>query len=235
MSRLSQKPSHYEWLIIVEGPNDAGTYKYYLYTDGEPKVCHIEHVGGGNSAKNMSTWNPKLIMALNNNLARKGFKGVILVIDSDENSSNPFRDYKRNETVRYNEYKPIPRRDASGDFWHIDEFDKAESGNNIFLRGVSAPSTASGALETELLSAYRFPIEGQNEYCSLTNIIKRATTEWNIPKNGDGKHWWEANETAKMDKFIYSALRNGFITVDKKPILPTAPDVITRIQKAMNM
>ncbi|MDR0381416.1 MAG: hypothetical protein LBH86_05425 [Oscillospiraceae bacterium] len=67
----------------------------------------------------------------------------------------------------------------------------------------------------------------------MTGIIKKATTKWAIPNNDDGKLWWELNEKAKMDKFIYTALRKGFATAGKKPNMPAEPNVMTHIRAAM--
>ena len=100
-------------------------------------------------------------------------------------------------------------------------------------KGINIPRDDTGCLETELLASYGFPVKSQDEYESLIDIIKRATTIWGIPDNKDGNPWWGINEKAKMDKFIYAALRHGFKVVDKTPPLPKEPDVIENIRIAM--
>ena len=225
-----KRPSHYEWLLIVEGSTDVGVFKNYLCDNNSSAACYIHHAGGKNLAKNMPIWNQKLLDTLQNDLGKTGFKGVIIIIDSDDDNDNPFDDYIRSDKIQYRGNKPSPYMDSSGSFWHLDDLIGVEC---IPLRGVNVPFVDSGGLETELLSAHGFPIKGQAEYDSLTKIIKRTTKEWNIPDNNDGNPWWKINETTKMDKFIYIALKEGFTALDKKPKLPDNLDVITRIRKAM--
>jgi len=101
------------------------------------------------------------------------------------------------------------------------------------IKGIIVPKTGNGCLETELLTAYGFPVEHQPEYPTFNAIIKNATTAWKIPKNEDGKHWWEINEKAKIDKFIYAALRQGFKVCAKAPTLPREPCVISKLRTTM--
>jgi hypothetical protein len=180
----------------------------------------------------MGAWDSKHIGTLRNDIGRTGFKGVIIVIDSDDNSESPFENYRRNAGLTYSDDKPICVEDSSGAFWLLD---RIKDRSLLPVIGINVPRTDSGCLETDLLSAYGFPTTQQPEYGSFTNIIKRATTEWKIPYNDDGKPWWEINEKAKMDKFIYSALREGFKVSDKKPALPNEPKVINDIRVAMDL
>jgi len=121
--------------------------------------------------------------------------------------------------------------DVSKTFWYLDSFSGADC---IPLRGVNMPFIDRGGLETELLMAYGFPTKGQPEHSCFIDIVKRATKEWNIPNNKDGNPWWTKNETAKMDKFIYAAFREGFITSEKMPVPPIKdPAVINHIRRAM--
>ena len=59
-------------------------------------------------------------------------------------------------------------------------------------------------------------------------------TIWKIPNNDDNKTWWEINEKAKMDKFIYTALSEGFNVSGKKPVLPNEPNIISNLRIAMS-
>jgi len=221
---------HYEWLVVVEGNTDVGVFKKY-FDDSSHFLCNILHAGGS-ILKNMPMWSQKLIMTLKTDLARDMFRGVILVVDSDDNSSNPFDDYVRSDDsdIRYIGDKSNPFVDLTETYWNLDNI----IGHNIIpIRGINMPFLNHGGLESELLSAYGFPTRGQPEYSVFVEIIKCATTKWGIPKNKNGTPWWTENETAKMDKFIYSALEKGFVTSKKTPALPCNPDIITRIQKAM--
>ena len=225
--------SRYEWLVIVEGSTDVGVFKSYLINNNSTISCHIEHVSGKNMVMNMPTWTPRLLTTLKTALGRVGFKGVILVVDSDDDYCNPFNGYVRGGQVQYIAGEPCPRKDSSGDFWQLDTFIGVDY---IPLKGVNMPNIANGGLETELLEAYGFPTKKQSEYSKFTDIVKHATNVWNIPDNNDGSKWWANNETAKMDKFIYLALKEGFSKVATHPQLPpNNPDVITRIQKAMTV
>jgi len=222
-----KRQNQYEWLIIAEGNSDIAIYKKYL----EDLSFHIIGMGGKGNSINMNAWNSNCIENLKNDLGRTGFKGLILVIDSDDNSISPFKDYKRGADFSYINNQPALKKDASGAFWHLDNLKGKET---LSIKGINVPRTTTGCLETELLSAYGFPIKSQPEYNSLVDIIKQTTSKWNIPNNNDGKPWWEINEDAKMDKFIYYALRRGFITCKKEPMLPPEPEVIRNIRKAMS-
>ena len=218
---------HYEWLIIVEGNTDLRVFQSYLFNDN----CKVIPAGGSITI-NMPFWNQNLIMTLKTDLARAVFKGVILVIDSDESSNNPFKKYVRSNDpgIRYVGSKPNPYIDSTNTCWHLDNI----IGHNIIpLKGINAPFLSHGGLESELLIAYGFPTKEQSEHSTLVDIIKRTTNEWNIPNNKDGTSWWTVNEVAKMDKFIYVALESGFKVSGITPTLPDNPDIITRIRKTM--
>jgi len=221
--------SHYEWLIVVEGQTDLKVFREYLCS----KTCKIESAGGKHGAINMPHWNDSLTKRLETDLGREAFRGVILVVDSDDHYSNPFCGYNRSDKIRYSGNKLAPSKDPSQGFWHLDNLNGKEK--VVPLRGINVPFINRGGLETELLSAYGFPTKDQPEYCTLADIVKRATCEWAIPNDSNGNPWWSENETAKMDKFIYASLREGFATVTgKRPKLPHyEPDVISRIRSAI--
>jgi len=127
--------------------------------------------------------------------------------------------------------KPLPVMDSSGSFWLLDNIKGIKA---LPIMGINVPRTNHGCLESDLLYSYGFPIENQKEYFSFVSIIKQATTFWKIPVNDDGKIWWETNEKAKMDKFIYAALKQGFRVSNKKVELPKEPEIIKNIRIAMN-
>jgi hypothetical protein len=83
---------------------------------------------------------------------------------------------------------------------------------------------------TDLLSAYGFPVEGQAEYSQFVDIIKQSSNSWQISQHRDGKQWWEENQKAKLDKFIYSALSHGFEVSQETPNLPQEPTIIKNIK-----
>jgi hypothetical protein len=226
-----RKKNQYDWLIVAEGNSDISVYCEYLNSDGAALLSRIIGVGGKGYSVNMKAWDAKHIDTLRTDLGRTEFKGVILVVDSDDDDHDPFSAYCRGDDSFYiGQSPPPPTMDGSNSFWVLDSLNGT---NALPLRGVNVPRGGYGCLETDLLSAYGFPAGHQPEYVSLCGIIKRATTEWEIPDNNDGKPWWEVNETAKMDKFIYAALRQGFRVSGKEPPLPPEPNVISNIRAAM--
>ena len=223
------KTNQYDWLIVVEGSRDIPVYNAY-FPEGCKPTCRIRGAGGKSYVLNMSSWDPKLIGTLRNDLGRTGFKGVILMIDSDDSISDPFAKYQRGDNLPYIGDNPTPEEDPAGAYWLLDSIRGLKS---LPIRGINVPRSDNGCLETDLLSAYGFPIETQTEYTSFTDIIKQATKIWKIPNNDDNKPWWEINEKSKMDKFIFSALREGFSVSGKKPMLPEEPNVISNLRMAM--
>ena len=224
------RPGHYNWLVIVEGNTDVKVFKDYL-DNNSIATCDIQPAGGG-GVLTLPSWSDKLTTTLITDLARQAFMGVILVVDSDEDNTTPFNGYVRSDSpgIRYIGNKSTPVLDPTGTYW---ELDSIIGHKNLPLRGINVPFLSRGGLESELLSAYGFPTAGQPQYNTFINIIKDATTPWGIPNNNDGTPWWAANETAKMDKFIYAALKSGFVAVKRTPTRPPTPGVITRIQKTI--
>jgi hypothetical protein len=226
-----KKPNQYEWLVIVEGGSDIGVYQHYLKDSNAPNRYKFFNVGGKGRVKNINAWKQECLDTLSTDLGRTGFKGVLLVVDSDDNTATPFCDYVRGNNIRYIGEKPDANMDESGEFWHLDKLNGIEE---IPLRGINVPRSADGCIETELLSSYGFPIKSQPEYTSLVGIIKQASEKWNIPNTDDGNPWWSINETAKMDKFIYAALKQGFVVSRRPPCMPSEPDIIAYMRKAMD-
>ena len=222
-----KKSNHYEWLIITEGNSDIAVYRDY-FADAP---VNIRGTRGKDSAINMSAWEYDLVRILYNDLGRIGFKGVIIVVDSDSDGVSPFKDYRRGDDSLYIGDKPTVSQDSTGVFWFLDRL----KGLSVLpIKGVNVPRTVPGCLETDLLTTYGFPMKLQPEHDAFVGIIKQATTKWNIPNKGDGEPWWKNNEGAKMDKFMYTALRKGFKVCATKPALPAEPEVIRNIRTAMN-
>lgn len=236
MKNQNQKGNQYEWLIIAEGNSDISVYTAYLKGSNTPVSCRILGVGGKGFSLNMEGWDENHIDIVANDVGRCGFKGIIFIIDTDDSVTDPFANYIRSTDSRLT-YIPnltaAPILDGSGSFWNLDYL----SGNEkeVVLRGVNVPRNDAGCLESDLLVSYGFPVKTQPEYDSFTGIIKKATVEWAVPNNDDGKPWWELNEKAKMDKFIYAALKQGFKVSDKEPDMPPEPSVVASIRAAMSL
>ena len=212
-------PNNYSCLIVVEGISDVKTYVRLLnqYKSGSAKFW-IVSVSGKGFVYNTSTWDVKkvnndtnnkncnLLTLIQNDIGRSNFKCIILVVDSDENGIDIFRRYRRNAQLPYiSATNPNPKDE--GNYWYLDELDGV---GKVPIYGICVPSNSTGCLETDLLNSYGFPINGQEEYSYTVDIIHKVSSHWNIPLHGDGKNWWEENERAKMDKFVYSAFSYGF-------------------------
>ena len=221
-----------KWLLIVEGNEDLKSYKKYLGKSGVDRDDFaVVPASGKDRVCDAAQWehNEELWTTLRHNLAGRDFAGIILLVDSDTNSASAFDKYGRSQNLKY--VNPPPEKTQKENFWQLDELE----GIKLFpILGIAVPMGSAGCLETELLVAYGFPIEGQPEYASLVEIIKKASNEWKVPKLGNGNDWWEENTKAKMDKFIYHSLKGGFSAVDQKtPDPPQEPNVIRHIKAAM--
>jgi hypothetical protein len=233
------QPNHYKWLIVVEGETDVNTYGSLLVGYGVKKnVFSLFAARGKGNVCNSTTWgNAKSICKPQNNLlatliqdiGRKDFSGVILLIDSDSDNNKVCDTYKRTPSLLYVNEKQVSQN--KGVYWHLDDLNGA---NKIPIYGISVPVGAAGCLETDLLASYSFPVEGQTEYDVFVDIIKKSTSRWQIPPNKNDKEWWEENSKAKFDKFIYSALSHGFYVSRRTPALPVEPDVIKNIKSVIN-
>ncbi|MDR3121150.1 MAG: hypothetical protein LBU58_07460 [Clostridiales bacterium] len=233
MKAQNKKGNQYEWLIIAEGISDVSVYKAYLKGSDPPVSCEVLGAGGKGKALNMNSWDEH-IDTVANDIGRRGFRGIILVIDTDEGVVEPFAHYARSTDSRLTYISSslaAATLDASSSFWLLDRLSGNET--EVAVRGVNVPHKGVGCLESDLLASYGFPVQPQPEYDSLTGIIKKATDTWKIPNNDDDAPWWEPNEKAKMDKFIYAALKQGFKVSDKEPDMPPEPSVVANIRAAM--
>jgi hypothetical protein len=194
---------------------------------------------GKGYACNAATWNnirisnpshSNLYNLIKQDSGRSSFQGIILIVDSDMSNDDAFNQYKRNEGLLYADKNPIIKRE--GVYWYIDALDGVRK---IPIYGINVPVNTTGCLETDLLDAYGFPVEGQPEYANVADAIKKASVYWKIPPHGDGKDWWAENEKAKLDKFIYSAFSHGFEISGEEPMLPAEPNVIKNIKMTIGI
>ncbi len=233
------KGNQYKWLLVVEGNSDITTYASFLTRSGINAGDFLFCSAGGNaSVRDANRWNAikcgkmTLFETLDNDLGRNEFKGVLLVVDADTGSD--FSDYKRSAALGHSQTAPPTPANKNNQYWHLDTL--LGRGGLVPVYGIIVPATGTGCLETDLLASYGFPVAGQPEYAQFETIIQRASDKWNIPKNQDGKSWWEINKKAKLDKFMYNALMRGFeISLPRRAIpSPPAPAAVTAITAAMN-
>jgi len=232
------KNNQYKWLIIVEGESDEETYKTLLVRSGEKESdFRILSAECKSRVLNAEGWgkikleNTCLFDEVVHFIGSKNSLGIILVVDTDTNETEPFKRYERNKDINY-----INNTKKQCDGYYV--LDTMNGAKEVPVYGVTVPYKSQGCLETDLLSAYGFPVDGQTAYCCLTSIIKQTSDEWGIPKNSEGKEWWENNEKAKMDKFVYSSLSHGFWLCSRKQKVPLPnkiPDVIKNIKTILSM
>jgi hypothetical protein len=228
--------NRYKWLIIVEGSTDVETYSKLLSTYRVySREIHLVHAGIKGIVCNTNAWsNPSHIDLYNrviNDIGRADFCGIILLVDSDSNNVDAFNAYQRNANLSYVE--PIaPVVESRGCYWYIDKIDGR---NQVPIYGINVPINSTGCLESDLLASYGFPVEGQPEYEGVVDAIQKASNHWQIPKHGDGKQWWEENQKAKLDKFIYAAFAHGFEVSREQPTLPSEPNVIQNIKATIGV
>ncbi|MCL2822373.1 MAG: hypothetical protein FWD57_00090 [Polyangiaceae bacterium] len=234
MTSSGKSRSAYEWLIVVEGTSDSDTLSVYLGQN------HCRFLPARGRACALS-WPDHVVKEVKIAATRREFRGVIIVVDMDDNSESPFGGYKRfpeeslpRETVS----PPNQGMDQSESYFSLDVI-KGDYGW-LPVRGITVPASSDGCLETDLLAAYGFPLPSQDEYAHFTSIIKKATECWGIAGRNDGMPWWLDNEQSKLDKFMFAALAHGFLRCccvrDRKslPAPRDKPRVITRLEIAMD-
>jgi 5S rRNA maturation endonuclease (ribonuclease M5) len=190
------KQNHYKWLIVVEGDTDVETYSQLLkrYDVNADDFAIFSATGKGNVCK-ASNWDritstiletDNLLSTLLNDIGRYGFSGVILIVDSDAEGGTVFDAYERNPKLQYSDSSVPTKENRENVYWILDFLTGV---NNIPVIGISVPMGSDGCLETDLLSSYGFPMDGQLEYRSFVNIIKIATSKWNVPQLSGGRDW----------------------------------------------
>jgi len=234
------RSSIYKWLIVVEGVTDVKTYDDLLLRYGVAlNDLFIVPVSGKGYVCNTSTWNTKTVKGIAgslenliiNDIGRNDFQGIILIVDSDESNIDVFNAYKRNPKFPYVSITAISPENK-GSYWYLDEINGVK---NIPIYGINVPVSSSGCLETDLLDSYGFPVDGQDEYVKIVDAIQKASNHWQIQTLGNGKNWWEENQRAKLDKFIYSAFSHGFEVSGVNPSLHNEPDVIQNIKHVIGI
>jgi hypothetical protein len=233
--------NHYKYLIIVECITDIITYSellprygvstedFFLFSaHGKGNVCNADTWDKLYSSEQKNT----LLDTIINDLGRINFGLIILLIDSDRLINNPFSNYKRSKDMRLNYvYSKKPKQLDKKTYYYLDAL---KGTHNIPILGINVPWSSSGCLESDLLSTYGFPVEGQDEYSQFVEIIKKASGKWQISKQSKKGEWWTENRKAKFDKFIYCALSCGFKVSRKEPQLPHEPEVISKIKSALS-
>jgi hypothetical protein len=235
---MSILPTHYKWLVVVEGIGDVRTfchllkefkvanpYEYLLFdAGGKSKVMHSDKWDKIQSSCNESF---TLLDTVRNDLGREGFEGLILIVDSDESSQSPFSGYSRNKNnLQYVGSAHLPILNEIGSYWLVDTLKGCKK---IPIYGINVPVRKDGCFETDILEAYKFPVNGQSEYEEIKKLIRETSKRWKIRKD-----WWKKNEKAKMDKFISIAFHCAFKAAKQKPKLSKEPGVITTIKSIIS-
>lgn len=230
--------SQFKWLIVVEGLTDIATYRELLIRYGEDKSDFaLFHAEGKPNVCDTNTWgdlysighNKNLLRVVITQLQRSTFEGILLVVDTDTKTKEPFSGYKRNISLdRYDTKEQLDKPEKCDGFYKLDSL--YGKGKIIPIYGVNVPHDSPGCLETDLLNTLGFPKHSDPEYPCLTDIIKKASKKWGISE------WWKDNTEARFDKFIYIAFSSGFQSrnLKYKINLPNEPSVITNIKKAIN-
>jgi hypothetical protein len=233
---------------VGEGNFDVRTYTELLCQFGVAShEFRVQHAGGKGNVFRMNNWvefpgqNSRIAtqMTLQNDQRRSGFRGVIIVVDSDQNTSlmQNYAHYSqecRSMRVAYNAWQQL-RLTSSNSILLLDTL-KGINGQKLPIYGLCVPLANEGCLESELLIAHGYPVNDE-DYDSFASTIKKATQNWGIEKPKSGDEWWEPkrNGKARMDKFMYTALKKGFEVSDVNTALLREPQIITRIKEAMRM
>jgi len=240
--------SQYKWLIVGEGSFDAHTYTELLSQFGVARhEFRVMHAGGKGNVYRMNNWaeypeqNSKIAtqMTLQNDQRRSGFRGVIIVVDSDQNISLEqnyayYSEGCRSKQITYGTWKNV-RRTTNASILLLDTL-KGINGQKLPIYGLCVPLASEGCLETELLLAHGYPVQ-KKDYDIFANTIREASENWSGRKSAKGDEWWQPsrNGKARMDKFMYIALKMGFEANDVNTKLKREPLIITRIKQAMNL
>jgi hypothetical protein len=219
-----------ECLVVVEGLADEETYGKYIKTYA--KSDEYEIIPGFKKEKvlDMNSWEFENKPLWDNLKHLKGsgtFNKILFIVDSDRDPDNSFWGYTRSTSLSYIDEKPIKQK--MDDYWIID---KLKGASDITIYGITVPISGKGCLETMLLADYGFPIPGQKEYEALNGIIIKAGQMWGLTED-----WYREtkNGKARMDKFIYYALTNGFKSIQQKLPAPKPPSALTTIMKVLDL
>lgn len=239
--------ANYKWLIVGEGNFDVSTFTELLVQFGvNVSEIRVRYAGRKGNVFFINNWpeKPKEKRQMVSQFDLKGaqgmsgFESVILVVDSDENE-NLSQNYARyskecqSSLVDYSDWQQPKEIDQS--IMRLDTI-KGVGDRELPIYGLCVPSSGQGCLETDLLHAYGYPVKDE-DYNSFAGNIRSASQSWGVEKSSDGKEWWDTsrNGKARMDKFMYVALKEGFKVNELKTKLPKEPQIITNIKRAMNL
>jgi|GEM_PF-1242808 len=242
---------NYKWLIVGEGNVDVERYTELLKQFGTSQSdFHVMYAGIKSNVFRLNDWNRyptdknRVVSqkTLENDQGRYSFEGVILVVDSDQNQSlaQNYAGYSpecRSQTIAYEEWQQ-PQLVVNTSVMLLDTI-KGINGRKLPIYGLCVPTAGPGCLETDLLKAYGYPVPDPSDeaYDTFAYTIKAASQSWGVEKSSDGNEWWEPsrNGKARMDKFMYVALTQGFLANQLKTKQIAEPQIITDIKNAMNL
>jgi len=239
--------AHYKWLIVVEGSSDVTTFtellKKFGVNDSEIKV---KYAGGVGKVYRLNNWGEKpsekdrIISQfdLHHDQGRPNFMGAILVVDSDEkgNLSKNFAEYSqscRSALISYVNWRQP--QEITPSIMRLDTIKGVDS-RELPIYGLCVPASGQGCIETDLLQAYGYPAN-EEDYDSFASNIRLASQSWCADKPSNGNEWWNSsrNGKARMDKFMYVALKEGFETIGEDIKMVIEPQIITDIKYAMSL
>ena len=212
------------WLIFVEGTTDKETYmrlfmQFSVSGRGEFKI--VPSSGKENMLIQKTLHDEDfLIKEIEIFLTYETAKGIIFIIDTDEEEEEPFKNYIRHSKFEDEDVNRPPSK--LDKYWHIDMYEAKK--DDICVYGINVPYNREGCLETELLKAYNFPSSGGEPYGVLEKIIKEVSIKNNL------KRWYDKNEKSRMDKFIFTAFFEGFKCI-RENIEVSEPEVIKIIKQ----
>jgi 5S rRNA maturation endonuclease (ribonuclease M5) len=213
-----------ESLIVVEGTTDIKAYSSYIKDE---KINWFK-IRGTKNLFDKQKWleikysGSTLQKTIEHLLGEKNFRKIIFVVDSDYAPEKAFDKYASSIT-----------KTKADDYWVLDKL--IGEYREIPIYGLSVPINSQGCLETEFLDAYGYPKYGQPDYAKFENIIKTASKKWDVHKNTDNQEWFDINPRARMDKFIYNALNNGFLALNQETHLLNEPDIIKHIKGVLSL
>jgi len=235
----------YRWLIVGEGSFDVTTYTKLLRQFGVSEFL-VKYVDGKGNVFRLNNWNENPVdnnrivsqMTLKKDQNRHNFSGVILVVDSDEKMSlsQNYTEYSkdcRSSLIIYANWRQP--QEITPSIMRLDTI-KGVDMRELPIYGLCVPSSGQGCLETDLLRAYGYPVEDE-DYNSFASNIRSASQSWGVKKSSDGKEWWDSsrNGKARMDKFMYVALKEGFEIIGEDIKMVNEPQIVTNIKYVMNL
>ncbi|MDR0617046.1 MAG: hypothetical protein LBG29_09590 [Synergistaceae bacterium] len=240
--------ANYGWLIVAEGPFDVKIYTDLL---GRFKISGavVRSARGKSKVYRMNAWeespgrdkNIISLKELETAQGREGFKGVIFVTDADstqslyENYAGYTSACRSPKLIDYDIWER-PKQISGTNVMKLDSM-IGINGRKLPILGLSVPVAGGGCLETDLMRSYGYPVESEDSYAVFSDVIKAASFSWVVPKPDDEADWWapDKNGKARMDKFMYSALAEGFRVSHLEVKQIQAPQIIQDIKTSMSL